>query len=121
MSIILFLIFDKNEFNAEKICAITLIAILALIGLVYTFYLFSYKIIIRSEGFSVRKFFIIKTFEINDITNIEYKRVAFGDYTYVVKFKNGKMEVSQLLKDKALIDRVLAEKGFFKKFPRINY
>lgn len=55
--ILISLIFDKNEFNAEKICAIALISVLAIAGLAYTFYLFSYKIIIRSSDFSVNKFF----------------------------------------------------------------
>lgn len=121
IAIILSLIFDKNEFSTETICAITLIAILALLGLVYTFYLFSYKIVVRGEEFSVRKFIITQTFKTEDITSVDYKRKAFGDYTYVIKIGKKKVEVSLLLKDKIVIDKFFEEKGIFRKFPRVNY
>lgn len=118
--IVLSLIFDKREFNSEKICTISLISLLAIFGLVYIFYLFSYKIIIRSEDFSVRKYFITTTFKIEDITGVEYKK-AFGNYTYVVIIDKTKMEVSPLLNNKNLIDSFFETKGIFRKFPRVNY
>lgn len=119
--IVLSLIFDKHEFNSEKICAISLISLLAIFGLVYTFYLLSYKIIIRSEDFSVRKFFITRSYKISEITNVEYKRIAFGDYTYVLCFGKKKVEVSQMLNNKNLVDSFFEAKGIFRKFPRVNY
>lgn len=119
--IIISLIFDKHEFNLEKTCAISLIALLAIVGVVYTIYLFSYKIIIRSEDFSVRKFFITRSYKISEITNVEYKRIAFGDYTYVLCFGKKKVEVSQLLKNKNLVDSFFETKGIFRKFPRVKY
>lgn len=118
--IIISLIFDKHEFNLEKICAISLIALLAIVGVVYTIYLFSYKIIIRSEDFLVRKFFITRSYKISEITNVEYKRIAFGDYTYVLCFGKKKVEVSQMLNNKTMLDKYLDEQGVFKRYPRIN-
>ena len=117
--ILLYLIFDKKEFNAEKICAITLIGILLILGLLYTTYLFCYKIKIGDRFFAAKKFFAWHTYRVEDITNIQYKRIAFGDYTYVIRIGKKKVEISQLLRNKVFVDKFFEENGVFRKFPRV--
>lgn len=112
-------IFDKGYDITERICIIVVGVVIGMIWLVWFVYLLRYKIVIVEDQFTVRVFFKTRIYHISEITNIVYKRMAFGDYTYVVKFDNGKMEVSSLLKDKYTIDKKLDDSKIFEKYPRI--
>lgn len=115
------LILQNNDFNIEKLLAIILVGIFSASGAVYTLYLYSYKIVFEDKNFSVRKFFITKTYEINEISGIIYKQNIFGLYTYIVKIGKKKIEISPALKNKIIADKFFEENGIFKKFPRVEY
>jgi len=119
--IIVYLLIDKNEFNTEKICALAIIATLSVIGIVYDIYLLRFKLIIGEKDFKFRKFFKIYKFNYDEITGIEYKRVAFGDISYVIKLNKKKVEIAPILKNKVVIDKKLTDLGIFQKYPRYKY
>lgn len=88
--------------------------------LIYEFYLITYNIYIDNDYIKVRKLFKTYTFNITDITNIIYKQVAFGSYTYIIVFSKIKVEIAPLMKNKSAMDNFLNEHGVFKKFPRVD-
>jgi len=94
-----------------------------LLGCVFslaTLYSFLCKILVKDETIITRKFFCRRTYKYEDITNISYKKAAFGDSTYVLRFGKKRLEISQLMVNKDIIDRKLKEEGIFNKYPKIN-
>lgn len=118
--VLICIILDKQDFNFEKIFGLILTAFLTSAMLVYSLYLFSFKIMVYDNYFTVRLFFKTRICKITDITDISYKRITFGDYTYVVRFGKRKMEVSPLMKNKRIIDKKLQDNGIFEKYPRVS-
>ncbi len=99
----------------------SIIVTLSVIGIVYDIYLLRFKLIIGEKDFKFRKFFKIYKFNYDEITGIEYKRVAFGDISYVIKLNKKKVEIAPILKNKVVIDKKLTDLGIFQKYPRYNY
>ena len=115
--VLLFIILDKQKFGPVKISVIALVGTSILLGLMYIAYIFSYKIEIINQSFSVRKFFTTKTFKVSDITSIDYNRLAFD--AYIIKAERKKVVISHRLTNKNAIDRFFDVNGVFKKFPRV--
>ena len=114
-------IYDDYKYDIYELVFIILAsALLGGIMLIWTIYMFCFKLVINDKVFTVRKFFTTKTYHIDDITNIDYKRILFGDYAYVLKIGNKKVEISQFLKNKIEIDRYFKDNGIFEKYPRVE-
>lgn len=111
---------DMDYSVSDRIIICSLAALFGIIFTGFAIYLLTFKLSIINNELSVRKFFITRSYKISEITNVEYKRIAFGDYTYVLCFGKKKVEVSQMLNNKTMLDKYLDEQGVFKRYPRIN-
>lgn len=88
----------------EKFCLILLGKLLGGISIIYGLYCCLFAIYVGDDYIKVKKLFKSRIYSISEITKIDYKLVAFGNYTYVVYFGKRKVEISQLLKNKIIVD-----------------
>lgn len=79
-------ILDHTSYDIYELVCIILCCV-GVTGLftIWSIYLVCFKIIIKDDTISIRKFLKINCFCLADITDVDYKRIAFGDYTYVIK------------------------------------
>lgn len=105
----------------ERVTVVILGVLFSGLGLGYGIYCCVYKIYVGSDYIRVRKPFKTKNYKLSEVTKIDYKLMAFGNYEYVLYFGKDKVSVSPVMNNKITLDRKLDEAGIFKKYPRINY
>ena len=106
---------DEAVFIAVLICSIFGVTFFIL-----TILAFFCKITVGDEFITIRKFLITKTFKYEDITNIKYKKQVFGSFAYIIKFGRTRVEISQFMTNRNIIDKKLKAEGVFKKYPQVS-
>ncbi len=106
---------DEAVFIAVLICSIFGVTFFIL-----TIWAFFCKITVGDEFITIRKFLITKTFKYEDITNIKYKKQVFGSFAYIIKFGRTRVEISQFMTNRNIIDKKLKAEGVFKKYPQVS-
>lgn len=117
---LLFALLSTGQEDEAVFCVVVLCIILGGVFSFAALYSFSCKIIVKEDCIVARKFFCNKTYKYEEITGISYKKAAFGDATYVLRFGRKKLEISQLMVNKNVMDKKLKQEGIFKKYPKVN-
>lgn len=117
---LLFALLSTGQEDEAVFCEVVLCVILGGVFSFAALYSFLCKIIVKEDYIVARKIFCNRIYKYEEITGISYKKAVFGDATYVLRFGRKKLEISQLMVNKNIMDKKLKQEGIFKKYPKVN-